>query len=490
MKHNMDVPPKTLIEHSEIKKPPLATELWFSIRDNNSEQLLSQVKKNKIHETARLGDRTEGTLNQKGGYKPGRYVTIKIQNPDKTFDSFETQAVITSCEIITFSEITPDHMLNVIADGSTKEELRANISKLYGREITDEDSITFVKFEYQDNLQNAMDLISCKVLSPAEQPQGNPKDLNFDKYTIPLIEHDYPAKTPIMWNAVYKELGLKEGNIMLVGDPASTKEILEVLKKDERYLGGGAGVGFKDEAFEHLDELDPIAEAIGSVNFIMKTPEGNLRGYNTDGKGYARSLEDLFKSRGESLNGKKALILGAGGTGNAVAFALAESNMNLVILNRTISKAQELAERINSYFGKTIATFGGEEKIIEEVMSANAVINVSTKGATGSLEHYSALAPAVMPATEENIRNNHKEAESILAKIPATTILSDIVLTKEGTTFLQSAKNMNFTTLDGLPMVINQGVEAFWILHGQELLERGISKEHVTEIMNTAARGK
>ncbi|MBI2062219.1 MAG: hypothetical protein HYT64_00775 [Candidatus Yanofskybacteria bacterium] len=328
------------------------------------------------------------------------------------------------------------------------------------------------------------------VLRFAREPKDNPSNLNFPGYTVPLIEHDYPAKTPAMWNAAYREFGMEAGNVMLVGDPERIPEIFAAFRQDPKYLGGGAGVGFKDEAVKHLDGLDPLASEIGSVNLILKTSGGALKGFNTDGLGYAQSLENVFKARGKILEGKKAVILGAGGTGNAVAFALAGKGMQLVILNRTVEKAEVLAGKLNDFFmlkGKEWVRFGGEELIGAEVSDADTVINVSTKGAAGDFERYSALAPAKLPAAEENIRENLEQAARVLAKVPKTAVVSDIVLGKEPTPFLKAAAQAGFETLDGVAMVINQGVEAFWLIHGKETRQKGFTKKHIREVMERAA---
>lgn len=192
----------------------------------------------------------------------------------------------------------------------------------------------------------------------------------------------------------------------------------------------------------------------------------------------------------EELADKKAVILGAGGAGNAVAFALAEKGMRIVILNRTVAKARDLADKINRYFKKMgadeMVRFGGEELIAAEVRDADAVINVSTKGSAGELQKYSALAPAELPANKENISENLKRAEAISRAMPRDTIISDIVLGKKPTPLLEQARNAGFEILDGVPMVINQGVEAFWLLYGKELEAKNITKEQVAEVMKRA----
>ena len=465
--------------------PVIARELWFQ---EDEKELIADRR---IITTVRAGNRTAETTDSKGVYREGGFITLKIQKGDGQFDPLETGAVAYSVEKKILGEIGPDNLEGTPLPQKTKTALIEKLTRLYGRDFTDNDVVTIVRFEYEDNLKDAGDLIRVKTLVYAHEPKANPESIDFPSYTLPLIEHDYPAKTPLMWNVAYREFGIDAGNIMLVGDPKQCGYMLDVFRKDTKYRGGGAGVGFKDEVIPYLDEIEPLAKEIGAVNFIMKTPEGKLRGFNTDGIGYAQSLEKVFKQRQEKLRGKKAVILGAGGAGNAVAFALAEKGMKVVILNRTVTKARDLADNINRYFNKIgsdeMVRFGGEELLAAEVRDADTVINVSTKGSAGELEKYSALAPAMLPANKENIRENTKRAEAVLRTMPREAIVSDIVLGKELTPLLQSAKKAGFEILDGIPMVINQGVEVFWLLYGKELQVKNITKEQVAEVMKRAA---
>ncbi|MFA6105645.1 MAG: hypothetical protein WC725_03580 [Patescibacteria group bacterium] len=474
-------------EHHAIK---LANEIWFKgASDSEVKHLIDVIENCDVNATIRLGDRTERTSDPKLGYQAGTFIELKVQNPDNTFQDATKKVLVKNIQKKIVSDLQADDLAGAALDGATSPEVIAKLEKVYGRKLTEADMVTIMNFEFTEKIKGAGELLESGAMKIAKLPADNPSSLDFDHYTLPLIEHDYPAKTPVMWNAAYRKFGLKTGNIMLVGDPTHAKEILTVLENDPKYLGGGAGVGFKDEASKHL-ELDPAAEAIGAINFILKTPEGKLRGYNTDGLGYAESLAERFAAQGEDIRGKKAVLLGAGGTGNAVAFALAEKGMKITILNRTEKKAEELATRINRYIGAEIASFGGELMTASEITSADAVINVSTKGAAGEMAEYSALAPARLPATPENLAENYLNAARLFEFIPKKAVVSDIVLTKEGTPFLKKAAELGFETLDGVPMVVNQGVEAFWLLHSKELIEKGVTKQELAETMKEAANRK
>lgn len=476
--------PDNMKREQKEQKPLVATELWFRMEEKEA------LERGLIKTTVRAGDRTLEGSDPKGGYEAGRLVKLRIFN-GKDLEAWEKDVVIEAVEKKNFRDLLPQDFEETRKDFSRDDNL-AKLESFYGQTFGEDDVSTVVRFEYLDRMKSAADLLQTKILRRAEEPKDNPEDIDAATYTIPLIEHDYPAKTPVMWNAAYHAFGLEEKNFMAVGDPANAKQILDILRKDEKYLGGGAGVGFKDEVFDHLDEIDEEAAAIGSVNFILKTSEGKLKGFNTDGVGYAESLEALLEKRDDELRGKKVVLLGAGGTGNAIAFALAKRGVNLVILNRTVEKAEALAQRIREFVGvdEEDVRFGGEELIAEEVSDADVVLNVSTKGAAGQLEAYSPLARALLPPTIEHIQENIAQAKLVLSRIPRQAIISDIVLRKEQTPFLEQSKEAGFETLDGVPMVINQGVEAFWLLHGKELENKGITKDHVAEVMREAAQSK
>lgn len=330
-----------------------------------------------------------------------------------------------------------------------------------------------------------------RLLSFAKEPADNPGTLEglekFQRYAITPIGHDYPGSTPAMWNAVYREFGINAVMMMVVGRPEQAEDILDLFRQDPKYLGGGSGVGFKDEVVKFLDVLDPLAKAIGSVNLIQKLPDGQLKGWNTDGLGYAESLAQLLSMKKEGLAGKKVVMLGAGGTGMSIAFALAEKGSNLVILNRTVESAITLAERVNTYVGREACRAGGEDQITQEVKDADVVLNASSKGERGKLENYSSLAQATLPATKENLEANQLAAEAVLKTISESTIISDVVLRKnEMTPLIHSAKERGFQTLDGMPMVINQAIKAFVILHGREMKEIGQTEVELAEIMREA----
>jgi shikimate dehydrogenase len=330
------------------------------------------------------------------------------------------------------------------------------------------------------------DLVRRGILDFAMQPPMNPRHLDFPRYTVPLIAHDYPAKTAAMWNSAYQAFGMDAGNVMMTGDPGNAPLIFQTLRRDSRYIGGGAGVGFKEKAFELADEFDAFASGAGAVNFVSKSG-GTLCGHNTDGIGFAAALEHLMRRVGRVLQDNTVLLLGAGGTARSVAVALAGRGARLRIVNRTAGRATALAERLNRDFAQPVAAGAGEEELGRLAAMADVIVNVSTKGAAGPLAQYSALAPADNLADPGTLHRNLTASGDILDRLPRTAIVCDVVIAHGGTPLLRQARERGFPVLDGIAMVINQGVEAFWILHGTELRSRGLSKADVAGVIRAAA---
>ena len=113
-------------------------------------------------------------------------------------------------------------------------------------------------------------------------------------------------------------------------------------------LGINVTVPYKSDVIPYLDDIDPLASNIGAVNTLVRTEKG-YKGYNTDMPGLYRAMcEDGIK-----VKGQKVLILGAGGVARAVAMMLLDKGAKeAIILNRTVEKAQSIADEVNHLTGK------------------------------------------------------------------------------------------------------------------------------------------
>jgi len=204
---------------------------------------------------------------------------------------------------------------------------------------------------------------------------------------------------------------------------------------------GGKGlnitVPFKQEAWKLASHLSERARLAGAVNTLKPEQDGQLFGDNTDGIGLVR---DLKNNLGVTLSSKRILLLGAGGAARGVLSPLLEENpLELVIANRTGSKAKELAEQINQD-QKTRGLPKGIGFNELNNKSFDIVINATAASLEGDLP----------PIPETCVAN--------------ASIVYDMMYGKEPTLFMHWAKQHGAQqTSDGLGMLVEQAAESFFI---------------------------
>lgn len=204
------------------------------------------------------------------------------------------------------------------------------------------------------------------------------------------------------------------------------------------HKGSGANVTvpFKEQAFRLADSLTERAQRAGAVNTLRKGLDGRLLGDNTDGAGLVR---DLTVNAGFSLQGKRILLLGAGGAvRGALEPLLAEKPAVLVIANRTVEKAEQLAHLFED-LGPVFAS--GFDWLEEPV---DLIINATSASLAGEL-------PPISPSLIQ----------------PGHTVCYDMMYGKEPTPFCRWATEHGAAqSLDGLGMLAEQAAEAFYLWRG------------------------
>ncbi len=360
-------------------------------------------------------------------------------------------------------------------------------------ELTDDFHVTIIRLNYNDSKSMTVPKKQLENLAQnglwqiAKLPPVNPKSFSNQGMMVTLINHDYPARTPLLWNSAFTHFNVAAKSLVLVPrtddlEKENLKWTLEVFRDDNRFLAGGLGVGFKDEAIELLDLLDDSAANVGAANFILKNDKGLLIGYNTDGTGFVQGLQENFPSLNQ-MTEKKVLLLGSGGTANAIAFALAKAGAHLIVANRTESKAVALAEKINDFYqlsGEAKA-IGCQERQVENYFSSlDLIVNASIKGATGEWENYSSLA-----VTDQGLEENLKISQKLLTQMSKTCIIADIILRSDDTPLISQAKKLKLQTMDGLPMVVSQAALAFFLSYGKKL---GLEFSQIYKVMKDAIK--
>lgn len=212
------------------------------------------------------------------------------------------------------------------------------------------------------------------------------------------------------------------------------KDLKEAVKgfKAINISGFNVTVPHKVSIMPLLDKIDPLAEAIGAVNTVVNE-NGQFVGYNTDGQGYVQGLLPIVSS----LQNKRILIVGAGGAARAIYFTLAfEGAKKIDITNRTIEKAERLANECPYEVESNIITFDEGEKNLHQY---DMIIQTTSIG----------MAPNIhmSPLSLQNLKKG--------------SIVSDIIYNPLKTKFLQEAKEKGAVIQNGIDMFVYQGALAF-----------------------------
>ncbi|WP_457569608.1 shikimate dehydrogenase [Desulfurobacterium sp.] len=250
----------------------------------------------------------------------------------------------------------------------------------------------------------------------------------------------FPVKhslSPLMQTAAFHTLGIDAVYVPFEVSPEDLKDAVAGLRA-MNIKGINVTVPLKEKIVPFLDRVDEAAAFLGAVNTV-KSENGILIGYNTDGDGFVDSLEE----EGVDINGKTVLLIGAGGSGKAVAFALLKRGAGkVVIANRTVEKAKSLAEKLESYGKVEAVSLGDIENFLEEV---DLIVNTTSLGM--------------------------KESDPPLfdyALIPSSAVVVDIIYKPFKTKLLLAAEEKGAKIINGLGMLVHQGARAFRIWTGYE----------------------
>jgi len=240
------------------------------------------------------------------------------------------------------------------------------------------------------------------------------------------IEH---SKSPAMHNAWFEEMSVEATYIPLHVSSEQLGAAVAGLKTLGA-SGWNVTIPHKTAIIPYLDELDELAQKMGAVNTVVRTTEGKLIGYNTDGVGFVRSLEEAV---GSSHKDKPVLLVGAGGAARGIAFAMQQQGYSdLTMTNRTVANAQA---------------------IVDEMGIGRAI---SLKEAEETLAHFS----IIVQMTSAGLATGNFSMPFSLNRLAKGAIVADIVYNPLMTPFLQAAEEKGATIVTGVGMFVHQGAIA------------------------------
>lgn len=243
------------------------------------------------------------------------------------------------------------------------------------------------------------------------------------------VEH---SLSPAMHNAAFEHLGFDYCYVTFLVKP----DLLEDAVKAIRALnlkGVNVTIPHKERVIPFLDSVDEEASFIGAVNTILND-NGVLRGFNTDGRGFMESLKDA----GIDIKDKRVMIIGAGGASRAIGFYICKEAKTLGITDIETDKASRLVNDLKR-LKDNVYTIDN----ITDLVEADIIINATPLGLKDS---------DPLPVDT--------------AIITADKIVCDLIY--KDTPLLRHARETGCKTLNGLGMLLYQGVLAFEIWTGQK----------------------
>ena len=219
--------------------------------------------------------------------------------------------------------------------------------------------------------------------------------------------------------------------------PDLVSEFVASLRSDS-VRGINVTVPHKEAVMPFLDEIDEWAAEAGAVNTVVNR-EGRLTGYNTDGYGFLRALRE---SAGLEPAGKRALILGAGGSARGVVQALLRAGVaELVIANRTLERAEALADLAANRGVPARAIGLNDLQSKGDSDPADLIVNCTSLGMYHGPDENAAPLPA--------------------SQIPASALVYDLVYNPMLTPLLRESQTAGAPTLGGISMLVYQGAASF-----------------------------
>lgn len=238
------------------------------------------------------------------------------------------------------------------------------------------------------------------------------------------------SRSPAIHGYWLKTLGLAGSYEAIDVSPADFAAFAAALP-GSGFAGGNVTIPHKEAAFAAADRIEEAAEEIGAVNTLW-VEDGLLCATNTDGHGFAANLDDFVP--GWSYDKRPVVVLGAGGASRAVLHALRERGFgDIRILNRTVERAEALADRFGPAFSAHSLQAAGEL-----LSDAGLLVNTTSLGMHGETE---------LPVD--------------LGTLPGHAIVTDIVYVPLETPLLAAAKRRGLRTVDGLGMLLHQAAPGF-----------------------------
>lgn len=230
-------------------------------------------------------------------------------------------------------------------------------------------------------------------------------------------------------------------------EPEKFNNIINGIKAMKNLRGFNVTIPYKEKIISFLNNIDPLAARIGAVNTVVNV-NGILTGYNTDLSGLIRMIRD---DGNFEIKGKTVLIIGAGGAARAAGISvLSEGASRVYLLNRTTSKLDILYKEWEGYYPEIKVIVGPLEPDFYDsfINSVDLLIDTTPVGMSPNIDMFPV------------IRTNFLHSNMLVV---------DLVYNPKKTTLIKAADEVGAKTLNGMGMLLYQGIESFKIWTGYEI---------------------
>lgn len=270
--------------------------------------------------------------------------------------------------------------------------------------------------------------------------------MKIDGYTRLAAVVANPIKhsiSPFIHNSAFEATGI---NGVYLAWEVEVSDLAETVANIRRYqmFGINLSMPYKEQVIPYLDQLSGEAHLIGAVNTVVNQ-EGTLIGYNTDGKGFFKSLPSF------EISGKRMTLLGAGGAAKSIltqAILDGASQISIFVRSTSMEKTKAYLETLQSETGFRVDLYALEEHSVlqERIAASDLLVNATSVGMDGK----SSPVP-----------------ENLL--LPENLLVADIIYQPFETPFLQWAKSQGNVAVNGLGMLLYQAAEAFKLWTGKDM---------------------
>lgn len=270
--------------------------------------------------------------------------------------------------------------------------------------------------------------------------------MKLDGYTRLAAVVANPIKhsiSPFIHNTAFEATAT---NGVYVAWEIETSDLEQTIRNIRRYqmFGINLSMPYKEEVIPYLDELSDEARLIGAVNTVVNH-DGILIGYNTDGKGFFKSLPSF------TITGKKMTLLGAGGAAKSIlaqAILDGANQISVFVRESSMEKTKSYLDRLEEQTGFKVDLYALEDvsELQARIAESDLLVNATSVGMDGK----SSPVP-----------------ESIV--LPETLLVADIIYKPFETPFLKWARSQGNPAVNGLGMLLYQAAEAFQLWTGKEM---------------------